>query len=176
MEPYCGASTDIPDQGLGQGPNVVVGLAVKADLRPGCRIYMDNLFTSSALLERLSQGGIGGTGTVRKNRRVKVPLPQDEEDVDLKRNKDMERGEVAFAYKDDQVMVCWKDNKPVYVLSNVHGKLPDGEEELAHCERFIREKGGRTFVHRPSVLKEYNENMGGGLICLTHRLPDTELG
>ena len=161
MEPYCGAATRIPDLGLGQGPNVVVGLAMKADLRPGTNIYMDNLFTSSALLSRLSQAGIGGTGTVRKNRRVKVPLPQDEESEDMKCNKDMERGEVAFAYKDDQVMVCWRDSKPVYVLSNIHGKLPDGQEEQAHCERFIKDKGGRTFIHRPSVLKAYNENMGG---------------
>ena len=53
FEPYCGRDTRIPDQGFGQGPNVVLDLVQKADLAPGSEIFCDNLFTSFSLLEQL---------------------------------------------------------------------------------------------------------------------------
>ena len=75
FEPYCGSDTKIPDIGLGQGPNVVMGLVHKAGVQPGSSLYFDNLFTSFPLLENLSALKIGGTGTLRKNRLHHVPLP-----------------------------------------------------------------------------------------------------
>jgi hypothetical protein len=36
-QPYGGASTHIPDYGLGQGPNVVLGLADQYGLLPGSK-------------------------------------------------------------------------------------------------------------------------------------------
>jgi hypothetical protein len=68
FEPYCGRHTQIEDFGLGQGPNVVLDLVQKAKLAPGSEVFFDNLFTSFPLLEKLSEMGIGGTGTVRQNR------------------------------------------------------------------------------------------------------------
>ena len=74
FEPYCGRDTRINDQGLGQGPNVVLDLVQKADLAPGSEIFCDNLFTSFPLLEELSNSQIAGTGTVCQNRLCKVPV------------------------------------------------------------------------------------------------------
>ena len=74
VEPYCGACTNLPDYGLGQGPNVVLGLTDASGLPPGTKIYMDNLFTSLPLLDKLSEKGIGGTGTLRANRLGPIPL------------------------------------------------------------------------------------------------------
>jgi hypothetical protein len=56
----------IADRGLGQGPNVVLDLATKAKLPEGSEIFMDNLFTSFPLLEKLSEMGIAGKNMNRK--------------------------------------------------------------------------------------------------------------
>ena len=48
-EPYCGKSTWIPDVGLGQGPNVVLG---HRSVGPGALLYFDNLFTSATYSQK----------------------------------------------------------------------------------------------------------------------------
>ena len=115
LEPYSGASTKLPDFGLGQGPNVVLGLCEKANVAPGTKVYFDNLFTSMPLLEKLSEMGVGGTGTIRKNRMVAIPLPTDKE-----MKKSYARGEYSVLYTEDVCVSAWLDNKPVFVGSNVH--------------------------------------------------------
>ena len=79
FETYCGTNTLIIDQGLGQGPNVVLELEEKAALRPGMRVTFDNLFTSITLVSRLIELGIGGNGTIRQNRRTIIPIPYKKE-------------------------------------------------------------------------------------------------
>lgn len=66
-QPYAGARTKIPDVGLGQGPNVVYGLAEQFDLQPGTKIVCDNLFTSFDLLDHLNEKQLGGLGNFQKN-------------------------------------------------------------------------------------------------------------
>ena len=53
FEPYCGKHTDIRDNKLGQGPNVVIDLVTKAELVTGSEGFFDNLFTSFPLLDKL---------------------------------------------------------------------------------------------------------------------------
>ena len=67
VEPYCGKSTQIPDRGLGQGPNVVLGLINEdhGNLPQGSDVSFDNLFTSLDLLDEMSKRGIAGSGTMR---------------------------------------------------------------------------------------------------------------
>ena len=55
VQPYAGAKTKIPDVGLGQGPNVVYGLADQFGLAPGSKIACDNLFTSFDLLDHAAE-------------------------------------------------------------------------------------------------------------------------
>ncbi|RXM97951.1 hypothetical protein EOD39_13766 [Acipenser ruthenus] len=50
--------------GLGQGPSVVLGLAEQAEVPQGCKFTHDNLFTSLTLLEEMTKGGYGSSGTV----------------------------------------------------------------------------------------------------------------
>jgi hypothetical protein len=47
---------------------------IQAQLTEGSDIFMDNLFTSFPLLDRLSKMRIGGTGTVRQNRLYRVSI------------------------------------------------------------------------------------------------------
>jgi len=61
-QPYGGAKTKIPDQGLGQGPNVVLGLAEQRELKEGSKVACDNLFTSFDLLDHMGEHGWGVVG------------------------------------------------------------------------------------------------------------------
>ena len=83
-------------------------------------IFFDNLFTSFDLLERLSERGLGGTGTVRQNRLNRVPIVKKKE----LEKKTVERGTFEAVFNGDQVLVAWKDNKGVYMGSNKYGVDP----------------------------------------------------
>ena len=50
FERYCGKDTQLNDNGLGQGPSVVLGLSEKAELEPGPKIYMDKTTCSPLFL------------------------------------------------------------------------------------------------------------------------------
>ena len=83
----------------------------------GSEVYFDNLFTSFPLLEELSLRQTAGTGTVRQNRLNKIPI---------KSKKELEaravpRGTMDVVYKEDVVLVGWKDSKAVYMASNKYG-------------------------------------------------------
>ena len=54
----------ITDYGLGQGPNVVLGLAEQYGHLPGSKAYCDNLFTSVDLLDIMGDRELGVTGTM----------------------------------------------------------------------------------------------------------------
>ena len=70
-QPYAGAKTKISDVGLGQGPNVVYGLAKQYGLKGGTKLSCDNLFTSFDLW---AEKGIGVIGTVCQNRIGSLPI------------------------------------------------------------------------------------------------------
>ena len=63
-EPYCGVDTDLPDTGLGQSPDVVLGLIEKCEVKAGSTVTLDNLFTSLPLLNVLTELGIGALCTL----------------------------------------------------------------------------------------------------------------
>ena len=153
FEPYCGKSTKIHDYGLGQGPNVVLDLVDKANLRPGSRLYFDNLFTSFPLLDELSKQGFGGTGTLRQNRLHQVPLKSKKEVM----KKSTLRGSSEAVYFEDQVCCVWKDNKPVYAASNIHSA------STGHhiATRYSREQHKDLEYPMPDLLNYYNKGMGG---------------
>ena len=128
FEAYNGAHTRIKDVGLGYG-NVVVGLAKKANLGPGCELFFDNLFTSFPLLERLSQLQIAGTGTVNANKLNKVPIMSKKE---MKKPR-VPRGTLQKLFQKDQCLVAWKDNNAVYAASNKYTADCDST-----CRRFFK--------------------------------------
>ena len=76
---------------------MVLDLVQKAHLPAGSEVFFDNLFTTFPLLDKLSERGIAGTGTVRQNRLHKVPIAS-KKDV-LK--KALERGFQETLYKGD---------------------------------------------------------------------------
>ena len=88
-QPYAGAKTHIPDQGLDQGPNVVLGLAEQHGLLPGTKLSAENLFNNFDLCDHMSERELGLVGTLRQNRVVGVPLPNKKEAA-----KNMARGDM----------------------------------------------------------------------------------
>lgn len=66
VQPYCGQKTKIDDVGLGQGPNVVFGLASQYNLAPGSKVTCDNLFTSFDLMDHMADHQWGVLGMFMK--------------------------------------------------------------------------------------------------------------
>jgi hypothetical protein len=150
VQPYAGSSTHIPDFGLGQGPNVVMGLSLQYGLLPGAKVCIDNLFTSMDLLDNMGEKGYGVTGTLRQNRIISIPLPNKKD-----ANK-MKRGEMKAVYTKDAVVTVWKDNKPVYMASNC-----DAVEPAAQCKRYNRKEKAYVALPQPKLNNDYNKFMGG---------------
>ena len=73
-EPYCGKDTNLPEIGLRQGSDVVLGMIEKCDLTKGSTMAMDNFFTTLPLLDKLTDMGMYGVGTIRENRLHGAPL------------------------------------------------------------------------------------------------------
>ena len=107
----------------------MAGLITKFGVTKGTKLYFGNLFTSMGLLKWLSSKEIGGTGTVgsnRSNRVIAKPHP------DPKTMEKEERGSSMTYYTEDTedcVGTAWKDNKSVYVASNVHS-IGDGDKHF----------------------------------------------
>jgi hypothetical protein len=126
-------------------------LSTQAKIVPGSEVYFDNLFTSFPLLDKMSEKGIAGTGTVRQNRLQNVEIIGKK---DLEK-KTVERGTSSQLYREDQVLVAWKDNKAVYVASNKHS----GELRKT-CKRFCRITRRDIAVPIPELIGQYNNGMG----------------
>ena len=109
-------------------------------------VYLDNYFTSIPLLEHLKNVGVRACGTVKANRKV---LP-----THLKQDKIMQSGYFDNRVANDIIFHKWMDNKPVTVVSNIHGT------DTAKVSRRLRD-GSKKEFDCPLVVKEYNMYMGG---------------
>ena len=74
-EPYCGVDTDLPDTGLGQGADLVLGLIKKCEVKAGSTVTFDNLLTSLPLLDELTELGIGAIGTLQNPEDPMILVP-----------------------------------------------------------------------------------------------------
>ena len=66
-EPYCGAAPKLSDTSLGQGEDVVLGIAEKVVCRVVSLLPLTTFYLFF-LLDELSKRGIGGQLTIRQNR------------------------------------------------------------------------------------------------------------
>ena len=99
-EPYAGASTEMPDNGI----------ITRLGLDAGHKVYADNYFMSPALLQWCTVKHIGLTGTLRKNRLKDVPYPP------------VEAAEGCYKSVVDRekniIYTAWQDRKCVLAASN----------------------------------------------------------
>ena len=145
-EPYAGASTEVPDYGLGKCGDVVANAITRLGLDPGTQVIADNWFMSPSLLKWATDREIGLTGTLRGNRLGQIPRPQH----------DGKSGSYSSIIDKEQQIIytSWQDRKSVLVCSNAFSCEP--------LQSVIVGKGSqRKTVLKPELIVQYNSHMGG---------------
>ena len=106
------AVDSVPNIGL--GGNIVISLITKAELpaNNGHTVFFDNYFTSITLMEEMKNRGYYASGTCRDNRTDKCPISH--------KNflKNEPRGAAQSRMSGDIMLMKWKDNKEVDLISN----------------------------------------------------------
>jgi hypothetical protein len=110
-------------------------------------VYLDNYFTSPAVLDALQRRGMRGCGTVQRRRR-EMPV-MDAAAIDA-----LQRGEYISRQRGDLSLVVWRDRRPVWVLSN-----HCSPEETASLER-SGAAGAMVAVPCPRAVRDYNFHRG----------------
>lgn len=149
FEIYLGARTAFAERDLGVGASVILHLANAVPVN-SC-LYFDRFFTSVGLLDRLTQLGLHGTGTIMMNR------VRERKNLNFKVDNKMTRGESQqFVCDDDLALIKWKDNKSVMMISNC-----TGADTTSLVKRW--DKASKTYVDVtcPKVISNYNSYMGG---------------
>ncbi|KAF3840286.1 hypothetical protein F7725_019003 [Dissostichus mawsoni] len=138
--------------GLGLGGLVLARLC--QTLHRGTKVYCDRFFTSIRGVEQMMKKEMYITGTIMKNRLAgaKEKLPSD------KTMKNKGRGTSSELSTEDGKLcvVKWYDNKPVLMMSVVHGTEPEDT-----CQRWDKKLKQYVTVSQPSIVREYNLKMGG---------------
>ncbi|XP_055623369.1 piggyBac transposable element-derived protein 3-like [Toxorhynchites rutilus septentrionalis] len=139
------------DPGKPLGSKVVSNLS-KDIVAEESYMYIDNFFTSLALLEDLGKRDISIIGSIRNNRIEKAPLES---------MKKQARGpyDVVCDTETTIVIVRWNDNNVVNMATNVKNNnivLRGGT-----CKRYIKAEKKRGSVFQPHLCKMYNKGMDG---------------
>lgn len=152
FEIYTGKST-AKDNLFGVGGDIVVSLISQGSIpsNEGFKIFFDNYFSSSALLNYLAENGYCATSTIQDTRTGRCPL-SDSKSINKK-----ERGYYEYQTDDQEkvFLVRWKDNKSVTCITNY-----DNADE-GTCTRYSHESRSRISVVQPKVFGNYNKGMGG---------------
>ncbi|TDH12263.1 hypothetical protein EPR50_G00070150 [Perca flavescens] len=139
-------------EGLSLGSLVIERLC--QTLHRGTKVYCDRFFTTIKGAQRMMEKELYMTGTIMKNRlaEAKHKLPSD------KAMKNAGRGTSSEVSAEDGklCLVKWYDNKPVLLMSVVHGTQPEDT-----CQRWDKKVKQYVTVSRPSIVREYNIKMGG---------------
>ncbi|TWW69454.1 Homeodomain-interacting protein kinase 2 [Takifugu flavidus] len=139
-------------EGLGLGSLIMACLC--KTLHRGTKVYCDRLFTSIQGAEQMLKKELYITGTVMKNRVTAAvqKLPTDKTMQTSGRGTSKE-----VSSEDGQLCVVkWFDNKPVLMISAVHGTQPEDT-----CQRWDKKQKKYVSVSRPCIVREYNIKMGG---------------
>lgn len=118
----------------------------------GKEVFCDNFFASAELLAEMKLCGLGCTSTLRSGRTGRCPLQNEKE---LKGNG---RGSSDFRReKENGLVICqWYDNRTVTIGSNKHSV-----NSVGFCRRYDRKNKSFLEVQRPSLVRVYNQSMGG---------------
>ncbi|XP_054724350.1 piggyBac transposable element-derived protein 3-like [Uloborus diversus] len=150
FEPYRGAGTVSNTSGIGMGGAVVMDLISELPENKQYDLYFDNLFTSPALIDKLTEKRMGATGTVRKNRIENCPLEE------IKSFKKRKRGSYDFRNAKNLSLVRWNDNSVVTLASNQYGVTP-----IVQAKRWSNAERKFIEIDQPFVVSQYNKFMGG---------------
>ena len=121
----------------------------KFDLSKGSTVPMDNFFTTLPLLNKLTDMGLYGVGTIRENRLQGAPKKK-------KAGLQKETGE-TFDYTSDgnNLLVSWRDKKVAIVATNYLSLNP-----ISSTKRWSKAEEKQVDIPMPNPFKDYNANMG----------------
>ena len=102
----------MPENGLVEGADVVLGFIKKCEIKAGSTVTFDNLFTSLPLLDELTKLGIGAGGTLKKNRFHGAPIANETTLAEKP------RGSYDFVTDGKDLVVSWLDNTVVTCVTN----------------------------------------------------------
>ena len=129
------------------GENVIIQLS-RSLVGTNVRLFFDNFFTSPALVHKLQQEKIFCYGTVRQNRKG---MPKD-----LKKDKDIARGEINRRKSQGLHLVKWMDTKGVVLLSTIDSCVP-----TVNVKRRVKGQKEKVRVPRRIIVKAFNQGMKG---------------
>lgn len=143
-------------------------------------IYMDNLFTSTALFRLLREAGFGVCGTTRPHYSPDFP-PKLRAIKDYYSDK-LPWGTIVAVAVDRVLCIAWINNNAVLALSTVHTvnqvhdvilkwrKRPAPTSTNAiNARKPFEGRGARAELEIPRFINDYNYNMGGVDIADQHR-------
>jgi hypothetical protein len=130
----------------GQAHRVVIALTRPYHGVPHI-VYLDNYFTSPAVLDALQRRGMRGCGTVQRRRREMPEIAAAAIDA-------LQRGQYVSRQRGDLSLVVWRDRRPVWVLSN-----HCSPKETASLER-SGAAGAMVAVPCPQAVRDYNFHRG----------------
>ena len=139
------AVDSVPNIGL--GGNILI---TKAELpaNNGHTVFFDNYFTSITLMEEMKNRGYYASGTCRDNRTDKYLISQ----KNFLKNKP--RGAAQSRMSGDIMLMKWKDNKEVTLVSSFDST------EIKSTRRYDRQEKKYVNVHQPACFQLYNAHMG----------------
>lgn len=164
FEVYCGGENHTLQPGevdLKATGNTVVRLMRLVPTFVNHKLYIDNYYTSIALMVYLRAHGILTCGTMRRNRIPNCELP-----TDLKKRGEMVE-HVTNCRGIDITTVAWKDTKMVTMASTFVGSKPSkkpNSDEIADpqlIDRWNKKKKCVETIPCPQAVVEYNRYMGG---------------
>ena len=97
----------MPDTGLGQGADVMLGLIEKCEVKAGSTVTFENLFTSLLLLDEPTELEIGALGTLRQKHFHGAPVTNK---ITLASKP---KGSYNFAPNGKNLVVSWLGSKVV---------------------------------------------------------------
>nr|XP_054750142.1 piggyBac transposable element-derived protein 4-like [Lytechinus pictus] len=149
---YIGKAAKRSEHGLSY--DVVMDLCEELG-KQGYKLFFDNFYTSPQLLRDLKKRGIWACGTVNKGRKG---FPKEMKASTVQWGKQAHRGNMRWERDGEIVIIQWKDNKAISLMSSFHAA-----SEFGHCLRRVKEDGAfrRKIVKQPKVVQSYNQYMGG---------------
>ena len=133
---------------------IVIRLANELPKRT--KLYFDNRYTTTELLKELKIKGLEGTGTIRRNRIHNAPLESE------KVMKERGRGSIDCCSSSDKIIQLTRlhDDKSVTLGLTCFGTTP-----LSTQNKYDKKEKKSIEIHKPHVIKEYNNNMLGVDMC-----------
>lgn len=154
FEVYAGKNGTEKENDLGLGYNTVWKLCQWLQSQ-GYHVYFDNFYTSPQLVNDLFEKGTPSCGTITQNRKGYPVTMKDGKSW----SKQVDRGDMRWTRDGVCLILQWKDNKIVTMVSSID--KGNGSTEVKRKVKGSDLKWGTSLVKQPTCIQRYNQFMNG---------------